>query len=198
MVVREVLLGILFRHCGQQEGPPLLVNALMVVGPVGGGGLQSRQSPVSVGQRPSPCMMPPMAFHACTLSLHGILPIVLHRRARPSCAILRAPSASLAQHSVASTRKAVACQSEAVAWLLRFSCAVPGNWVLLACLACTAQYSPSKPQKPTSPSTKLPRTEYSSCGKADIRECATPCSPHAARQQTGSTAHQAASTCLTA
>ncbi len=40
VVIREVGPGILRGDSGQQEGPPLLANAVMVVGPVGWGGLQ--------------------------------------------------------------------------------------------------------------------------------------------------------------
>jgi hypothetical protein len=37
MVVREVGLGVLRGNSGEQEGPPLLANAVMVVGPVSRG-----------------------------------------------------------------------------------------------------------------------------------------------------------------
>ena len=44
VVVGEVLLGVLRGDSGQQEGPALLANAVMVVGPVGGCGLQHQEA----------------------------------------------------------------------------------------------------------------------------------------------------------
>ncbi len=41
VVVREVLFGILRGDSGQQEGPPLLANAVVIVWPIGWGRLQS-------------------------------------------------------------------------------------------------------------------------------------------------------------
>ena len=37
MMVREVGLGVLRGNSGEQEGPPLLANAVMIVGPVSWG-----------------------------------------------------------------------------------------------------------------------------------------------------------------
>ena len=44
VVVREVGLGILRGDSGEQEGPPLLANAVMVVGPVSRGCLHHTMS----------------------------------------------------------------------------------------------------------------------------------------------------------
>jgi len=40
VVIRKVLFGILWRDGGQQEGPPFLANAVVIVWPVGWGCLQ--------------------------------------------------------------------------------------------------------------------------------------------------------------
>ncbi len=49
VVVREVGLGILRGDSGEQEGPPLLANAVMVVGPVSRGCLHHTMTHVRTG-----------------------------------------------------------------------------------------------------------------------------------------------------
>ena len=49
VVVREMGLGILRGDSGKQEGPPLLANAVMVVGPVSRGCLHHTMTHVRTG-----------------------------------------------------------------------------------------------------------------------------------------------------